>query len=712
MTDDDIKRALDDLSQQMTPSDQLLGDLRQRLTDESSGQPGSAARPWNRRRAGRPRSGRTGSGRGGGRPGGPIGGRADGSGRRWWRGLAPSALGTGLAVGLAVVLSGQTPVWPGPQIEIPVVTAPAQRPESQPTLDSPTDYSQLYERLAGLAHTSGGTSVAQTADYSAAGGGGSVPASMPMENSSTGVGSYSGTNVQVAGIDEGDLIKTDGRTIFVAKGDQVALFAADGPATRPLALIELAKGPALTPSSAVLDLMVWQSRLVIFTHDYVATDVPLSGDIAAYVTFTAERTRTLVYDIADPAQPRLVTEFAQSGSYQTSRLSDSTLYLVTRYFVRGEIDPEDPTGFVPELSGPDGSRLAPLEDIHIMPLVDQPSYAVVSAVDLAAGRRLGQASVLGGSGPTYMSPDNLYLSAIDYGATNYRDWGVEVWPGSSGSAPVTHLVRLALAGGPRLTASATIDGVPRDQFALDEHEGHLRVVTTVQELTAVWHERVGLSVLDQDLNLVGSIPSLVEDETVQAIRLIGPVGYVVTFERVDPLFSLDLSDPAHPQVLGALKIPGFSSYLHPWPGDRLLGLGQAGDDFGAIDGMKLSLFDVADPRAVSERNIEKLEYDQSEALYDHKAIAVDVDRGLIGFLAGRWNEDDYEWHYLIYAVDSEAGFQLRQTIDLTSAFDTTNWSLLVRGFVIDGHFYICSPQAGVQVLDLDSFRTVGQVQVS
>ncbi|MDR1078041.1 MAG: beta-propeller domain-containing protein, partial [Propionibacteriaceae bacterium] len=633
------------------------------------------------------------------------------NGRAWWHRLAPSALGGGLAVGLAVALSGQTPVWPGPQIEIPVVTAPAQRPESQPTVAEPTDYSQLYERIAGLLASSGGDIAISGSTTAPAGGGGMAPAALPREDSYTGASSYTGTNVQVTGIDEGDLIKTDGQTIFVARGDQVVLFAADGPATRPLARIELAEGPALTPSSAVLDLMVWQSRLVIFTHDYVATEVPLSGDRNAYVTFEATRTRTLVYDIADPAQPKLVDEFTQSGSYQTSRLSDSTLHLVTRYFVRGEIDLADPTGFVPELSGPDGSRLAPPEDIHIMPLVDQPSYAVVSAVDLAAGRRLGQTSVLGGNGPTYMSPDNLYLSAIDYGVETYRDWGIEIWPGSSGSAPVTHLVRLALAGGPRLAASATIDGVPRDQFALDEYEGHLRVVTTVQELGVVWHERVRLSVLDLDLNLVGSIPSLVEDETIQSIRFSGPTGYVVTFQFVDPLFSLDLSDPAHPQVLGALEIPGFSSYLHPWPGDLLLGLGQAGDANGVIDKMKLSLFDLADPRAVSERKVEKLEYDHSEALWDHRAIAVDLERGLIGFLAERWLENGAEWHYLIYSVDGEAGFQLRQTIDLTSALDTNTWSLFVRGFVIDGHFYICSPQAGVQVLELDGFRTVGQAQL-
>jgi uncharacterized secreted protein with C-terminal beta-propeller domain len=614
-------------------------------------------------------------------------------------------LATGLAVGLAAVLGLQAPAGTEPVAEIPFVTA-APAPKAEGPLTGPSNYQSIYERLAGLSNAvvggSGGGAVGATADGSAelSFGGGVVPTAA------------SGTNVQVADIDEGDLVKTDGRIIFVANGSRVALFEAAGPATRQLSGIDFGSQTGPAPTSQVLDLMVWQSRLVVFLHEYVAQEIPTSRDDFAYVYYQAANTRTLVYDVSDPTQPDLVVEFAQSGAYQASRLSGSSLYLLTNHQILGPIDPNAPDSFVPQVSGPPGRQLVPLEDIHVMPRVSQPTYAVVSAIDLAEGRRLGQESVLGGSGPIHMTADNLYLTTVDddreliLGGFSDMAW----LPPST-----TYLVRLALADGPQVAASGQVEGVLNDQFSLDEHQGSLRVATTVfEEWELGWRPRPQLSVFDQDLNLVGSIPHLIENEQIQAVRFMGETGYVVTFRQVDPLFSLDLSDPTQPTVLGALEIPGFSDYLHPWTDDLLVGFGYNGDQTGLTSGLKLSLFDLADPAAVSELATESIDYDSSEALQNHHAFFASLEQGLIGFLVERWTmyddhgvQTDGAWHYLVYQVDPVAGFQLRQTIDLTDLVDPAEPSLSVRGLVLGDHFYLCAPST-IQVFELDAFRKVGR----
>ncbi|MCW5952338.1 MAG: beta-propeller domain-containing protein [Propionibacteriaceae bacterium] len=497
------------------------------------------------------------------------------------------------------------------------------------------DYATLYaavrkaaDRWYGIGY-GGGREVWLT-DANQAAGSAPVPAPMAAADSAMETsGSYQ-TNTQVAGIDEGDLVKSDGKTLFVASGTDVALVAPQGAGTRVLARIDTTAGEAGPDRSgdtyvvqgSVVDLMLHGSTLVVLVTEYAPRlDQLPNSTTTAYIPYDALQTKALLYDVSEPAHPAFLTSLGQSGAYLTSRLVDNLLYLVTEHVIPDSsgIEADDPATFVPLVSQGRQSVALDAADCVILPNPQGPRFAVASSIDLAKRARIDTESVLGGSETVYLNADNLYLGASDYdkalskqarkaaGVSDLR----EVWG--------TRLTRIALKNGELTVAGqGVIPGNLINQFALDEYDGHLRVAVTVSGETTKrgWLSQPALYVLDSDLKIVGSLPKLAKNESVQSVRFEGPIGYVVSFERIDPLFALDLRQPKDPKVMSALKIPGFSTYLHPWSDGRLLGLGMDADANGMTTGMKLSMFDTSDPFDVTEQVSLKVPFDQSEALHN------------------------------------------------------------------------------------------------
>lgn len=279
----------------------------------------------------------------------------------------------------------------------------------------------------------------------------------------------------------------------------------------------------------------------------------------------------------------------------------------------------------------------------------------------------------------------------------------------------TRITRFALSDGFfELGASAIIDGRLLNQFSLDEYEGYLRVVTTIDSYSyriltdddydvESWQEGETISenalyVLDESLAIHGSIDGLAEDERVYSVRFDGPVGYFVTYRQVDPLFAVDLSDPASPVILSALKIPGFSQYLHVYQEGYLFGLGMAVDEeTGYTDGLKLSMFDTSDPLNVDEISTLVLDDSWSEALYNHKAVFISQENDIIGF--------PVESNYVVYGYSDDEGFYLRKTISSTYGVYNT------RGLFIGDYIYMCSNE-GVGIYTLDTLDDVAAITYS
>lgn len=466
-------------------------------------------------------------------------------------------------------------------------------------------------------------------------------AASEMDGDAASDGGFTGTNVQEAGIDEADLVKTDGERIAVIANGRFHLVDPTLPDARVTGSLDL------NDDLAMSDLFLAGDRAVLFGMRWDEAD----GRASTVVTEVT---------LADPAAPEVVAELTVAGSYLSSRLIGTRLRLAV------SSAPEQIPFVVP--GGPAGEELAeqtnrqaildsqladwtPEYQLEVIggepasgPLVDcaslhQPAafsgFDVLSVLDVdlsgpdsalaAAFGRGGPGAgvaVLGSGSTVYSSANRMYLATTRW-AGETGGQGDEPW------APATALHSFAIdpAGPTRYVASGEVEGTLLSQFSLDEHDGNLRVIVTTADQSGQSESRLTVLAEQADeLVEIGSVGGLGHGEQLYSARLLDDLGFAVTFRQVDPFYVLDLADPTNPQMVGELKIPGMSTYLHPF-GDvaetgLVLGLGQDGTDGGQLTGVKLSVFDVADPANPTEVAKWTLPGGSSIAEYDHRAFQI------------------------------------------------------------------------------------------
>ena len=535
---------------------------------------------------------------------------------------------------------------------------------------------------------------------------------------------YSETNVQVEGIDEGDIIKTDGSFIYVISNNQLIILKASGADTEEVSRIQITN-PDEDGSyrDFIQELYIKDSTAVIVLNhsDYPTT----RGGYYKY----EPGTKTLCYDISDPSYPEKITEFYQSGYFVSSRLKGEVLYLISSYAIYDDLIEDDPSTYVPAIGEEDSIELVRCDDIRILPVIVSATYTVITSIDVATQNRIDQLSVLGSTETVYMSSENLFLASSVYTSDVKEAYQESVYTVEEHVDRITtQLMRISLNHGQMdTTAQCIVEGSLLNQFSLDEYNGNLRLVVTTNnfsyrifrdedygiehiQYTDDFDQTNALYILDQSLSLLGSIEGLAKDERIYSARFVGPVGYMVTFRQVDPLFALDLSDPTDPLVTSELKIPGFSTYLHPYGQDLLLGLGYDADST-RTSGMKISMFDTSDPYDVWETDIELIDIYSSEALYNHKAVLVDVDLNIIGFPSDQYRDYGSEKQYFVYSYE-DSGFVLRGRLDLSSSSDGYHYFYNggIRGLYIGYYLYVFSGEY-LDVFDLESLDHVLALQL-
>ena len=523
---------------------------------------------------------------------------------------------------------------------------------------------------------------------------------------------YSGTNVQTEGVDEGDVVKTDGKYLYILRDGNLILASAAGKDTKVLSTTEIGEfkdnGDSWMnrePSELYID----GNTVAVLSNCY-ESGVNSRGywDYRQYTTVD-------LYDVSDPAHPKKTVGLGQDGYVMGSRLKDGTLYLVTNYDVI-EYDEKDPGTYVPSLYRDGKADVLPARCVWICPEVSSTRYVVVSSYDLKAGEVTDTQTVLGGGDTLYMSHDNIYVANSYYketvGAprtegvytvTEYRD------------EMVTDLIRFDLSDGLSVAAGGRVPGNLESQFSMDEYQGHLRLATTSEHYgyTLYVDEKMGftnykwdddedqtngLYILNGDLAVVGSVTNLAPGEQIYSVRFDGDTAYFCTFRNMDPLFAVDVSDPAAPKVLSALKISGFSEYLHPWDGGLLFGAGYEADETnGRRETLKLVMFDTSDKADVTAKTVEVTDLDYSEALYNHHAFLISREKNLIAFPA-----DDL---YVIYGYDKTKGFYPQAKLELDG------WSWDTRGLYVDDMLYVVGEDT-IYVISLDGFRLVKTVEFS
>ena len=552
---------------------------------------------------------------------------------------------------------------------------------------------------------------------------------------SSGAGDYSTTNIQVAGVDEPDIVKNDARYIYTISGQTLTIVDAY-PAEKASVVSKT------EISDAPKDLFVTGDRLVLFTQGYGSPDYPEEKTASMKAEVMPRRpvygnspvTHAVIYDITDRSSPKLMKDYTIEGDYTDARMIGTLVYMVTREQVYPYYNDQI---VVPTLR--EGTKTVIQPDVWHFNYPDQQyTFTTITAIDAATGtEKNAQTYLLGNGNIIYVSPDAMYVSYQKYHPIVYPvrggmeiakplpapvSWiagpGAAVDSGAVSSAPapqdfnamnddqrqaiisglrsgeqdsirrqeadqtstVIHKIEIK-DGKIQYVAKGEVPGTLKNQFAMDEYNDNLRVATTSSVYTqSGQYTYNNVYVFNGQMERIGALTHLAEQESIYSTRFIGDRLYMVTFKRIDPFFVIDLSTPSNPKVLGKLKIPGYSDYLHPYDATHIIGIGKetASNEWGGVStsGVKLALFDVSDvtnPKQLAKVQIGDAGSD-SAALTDHHAFLFDRNKNLLVIpvravsmnqvsKGDYYNNQPQAWYgAYVFGLTPETGFTLKGTV--------------------------------------------------
>jgi len=443
-----------------------------------------------------------------------------------------------------------------------------------------------------------------------------------------------------------------------------------------------------------LEMYVDEKRLVVIGQAHKSIPSPTAPFSKRGIPYYQESktVKALIYDLADKKHPVLTRQVEVEGQYLSSRKIGASLYLTANNYVdtyRILTEKEEVPGpvYLDSAQG-DEYQTIPYHDIRYFPESIQPDYLMVAGVNLDLPKqKMSLNTYLGAGENIYASQENLYVAVTEYKAVPVKAQPQESFAPSLIAPPTdsrTTVYRFAMDKGTlTFSGKGDVPGRILNQFSLDEHDGYLRVATTSGDMwrTDENTSKNNLYVLDKNLSVHGKLEGIAPGERIYSVRFLGERAYMVTFKKVDPLFVLDLAKPEAPSVLGALKIPGYSDYLHPYDENHIIGFGKEAEsdkDWAYYQGMKVALFDVTDVTRPKEKfkTVIGERGTDSELLYNHKALLFSKEKDLLAFpvTVYEWTDEqkakkdirDYG-HFtfqgaFVYHLDLQKGFTLTSKI--------------------------------------------------
>ncbi len=504
------------------------------------------------------------------------------------------------------------------------------------------------------------------------------------------------TNTQTKGVDEGDIIKTDSRYIYFLGSDT-------GGSNKKLRIIDTQTMEAVFDSYIYDENgdILWISDIYVNGDNLVAICTLKNGyDIYSGVyryyddmsNGSSGTTIAMSYDISDRSEPKLIRSNTQDGAYRSSRMVGNILYTVSQYYVRAESEEALENVCIPKVGGAEIGC-----DCIFLPETAGDSYILLTALDVTAkDTAVSSVAVLGNSGNYYCSEDTFYVIAEEY---NYKDTNPEIRENT--------VINSFSLDGTNIAFKATgeVTGRIINQYSLDQYQGKLRIATTCFNNRT--NKNVSsLYVLDDNLDIIGKLEDIANNEQIKSVRYMGKEAYIVTFRNTDPLFAIDLSDPKNPTVKGELKIPGYSAYLHPIGDNLLVGIGYEGDSQNAdFNSVKISLFDISDPTNLKE--LDKLVYLKASTPVreNPKALIYKADEGILGMPISSYdNNSEDRLFYIIQVKDNKLTLK-HKLLHLSGYYKGVNH---LRGTYIGDEFFTVSDYL-VKKFDFGTGEFINQV---
>ncbi len=414
-------------------------------------------------------------------------------------------------------------------------------------------------------------------------------AGAPMRNPA-----HSETNLQKAGVLESDMLLTDGRYLYTLylggefASPEIRIVDAENPSDLRVVSVIRAKDlkldipyKVLSPQSLYLSghylVTLWRS------HNFEgSSNARMVCDTGLKFT-----THAVIFDIENPAKPKIVQLFSMDGDTISSRLVGNRFFLITQYAVGLDVpENELKDSCIPQFNYNGTAHKFPERNIQCVKDAEESSYLLVGSFNIEQPSAAPEVlAVLGGGNTVFCSQNALLV------ANGFRKEAAISEANAGAIEECTRLFAFSLEKQLCFQGETVLPGTLLSQFSMDEHDGSYRIATNTRR------EGTQITILNKDLSVLGKLSGIAKGEDMKAARFLGDTAYLVTFKQTDPLFVLDLKDPAQPKVVGELKIPGFSEYLHPLDGGYLIGVGQDGE---SVSHLKISLFDVRDPQAPKE----------------------------------------------------------------------------------------------------------------
>lgn len=527
----------------------------------------------------------------------------------------------------------------------------------------------------------------------------------------------SDTNVQVQNVDEADIVKVDNKYIYYVSTKKVVIIDAENPETSEKVSEISFENENFYPR----EIYVNTQKLVIVGNEYddtFKTDIVNTSSQTYDMINIKDNSKSgiIIYDITNIKEPKEIRRVMVDGMYLSSRKIENYIYLVVNKYI---YTPDIKNNSLEELEQyqnqykpkyidtavGEEEKYIDYDKIYCLDGTDEANYLILTGVNIDSKDEADIQTFLGAGQYIYSSEKNMYI------ATNKATYGDNYEILSEN----THILKVALDNGKFIfKVEVDIDGQINNQFSMDENGDTFRIATTTGNMWNIDENTSNsIYILNDNLEEIGRLAEFAKGEKIYSVRYVGDKAYVVTFKQTDPLFVIDLSNTSNPQILGELKIPGYSTYLHPYDETHLMGFGYDTKEDGTqitTNGLKMVMFDVSDlnnPKELFKINIGDSKYTYSELLSDHKALLFSKENNIIAFPIYSSSGKKSYTRAAIYEIDLEKGFSLKGEIGTV----TDKADEHIERIVFINHNYYTLSKSLVKVANMETLEVVKEIEI-
>lgn len=520
------------------------------------------------------------------------------------------------------------------------------------------------------------------------------------------------TNTQVENVDEADIVKVEDGYIYYVSEDKVVIIRADSPENAEKVSEIDYNNEKFRPS----EIYVNKNYLVVIgsmSEEITVINSIEDTDTKDYAMTPEYKCGMIIYDVSDKQSPKETRRIEIEGGYLSSRMIEDSIYLVAnKYLYCSElikngiegVNENDYQLHYRDTSVSQEEKTIDYDEIYYFDKMESSKYLTMVGINLNSNDEADLQTFLGAGDTVYASEDNMYLAKtnIEY------DENFKIQNSN------TQILKFKLNNGKiEFQVEGVVDGIANNQFSMDENGEYFRIATTTGD---VWNldETTSntLYVLNEKLEVVGKVADFAKEEKIYSVRYTGDKAYVVTFKQTDPFFVIDLSTPTNPQIVGELKLPGYSTYLHPYDETHIIGIGYDTKEDGTRitnNGMKMVMFDISDfsnPQVLFKIDIGE-KNTTSEITYNHKSILYSKEKNIIAFPLLDYGIEQSNSRAAIYEIDLQNGFKLKGEITHL----TNNYLENVERVIFVNDMYYTLSKKLIKAANMDTLEVIKEIDI-